>query len=261
MKRTIRLSAVFKLVSRRKVPAIAGLFALFIAAGCAPPPAPQGINDPDEAQNREIHQFNIALDRTVLKPLSGAYGSALPPELQRGVANFSDNLDLPGDVVNNLLQGRPHFALTNTWRFAINSTVGIGGLFDVSSLIGLHAKKTDFGETLHVWGAPEGAYIELPGLGPSTDRDAVGTIVDMAMNPLGAVLPDSRIATVAKIASKIGDRSRFSSTVDSILYDSADSYVQARLLYLQNRRFELGQTGGATTDEEFLDPYEDPYAE
>lgn len=238
-----------------------GIVALSAAAACAPPPAPDGINDPDEAQNREIHTFNVALDKAILRPLSGAYGSALPAPVEEGIANFSDNLDLPGDVVNNLLQGRPHYALQNSWRFAINSTAGIGGLFDVAAALGLLAVKTDFGETLHVWGVPEGAYIELPGLGPSTDRDTVGTIVDMALNPVGALLPDSNLGTVAKIASKLGDRSRFSATVDSILYDSADSYAQARLLYLQNRRFELGQTSGAAADEDFLDPYEDPYAE
>jgi len=123
-------------------------------------------------------------------------------------------------------------------------------------------KPTDFGETLHVWGAGEGAYVELPFLGPSTARDATGTLVDLVLNPIQLLLPpdEAMAATVTKLFSRLGDRDRFSATVESILYDSADSYAQARLLYLQNRRFGLGQAGAAEgADGAFIDPYEDPY--
>lgn len=230
-------------------------------AACAAPPPPAAIYDPDEAQNRDIHAFNRELDRNLLRPASSAYGAILPAPVKQGVTNFAENLDIPGDVVNNALQGRPHHALENTLRFTVNTVVGIGGLFDPASAIGLPGKETDFGETLHVWGAGEGAYVELPALGPSTERDAVGTIVDFAMNPVGRLLPkpESYWVTAANIGSKLGDRDRYSDTIDSILYDSADSYAQTRLLYLQNRRYELGQTTGG--EEAFLDPYEDPYAE
>lgn len=232
---------------------------LLALAGCARPPAPVGVDDPDEAQNRKIHAFNKAVDSRVLSPAANVYGN-VPEPLRQGVANFADNLEVPGEVVNNLLQGRPHHALENTFRFAVNTTVGIGGLFDPASAMGVQGKSTDFGETLHVWGAPEGAYVELPLLGPSTSRDTLGMIVDIALDPVGHLVPEPEryIATAASVASTIGDRYRYSETVDSILYDSADSYAQARLLYLQNRRFELGQTGG---EDDFFDPYEDLYAE
>ncbi len=232
-----------------------------LLGACAQKQAPSGITDPMEAQNRQIHAFNLAVDKAILRPASGAYDSVLPRPVEDGIENFADNLDGPSDVVNSILQGRPKNAVENTLRFVLNTTVGIGGLFDPATALGIEGKSTDFGETLHVWGASEGNYVEFPLVGPTTERDLVGTLVDVAINPLRYVLPprEGNIATAAKVASKVGDRARYSDTLDSILYESADSYAQARLLYLQNRRFELGQTSGAQNDEAFLDPYEDPY--
>ncbi|MFN3844346.1 MAG: VacJ family lipoprotein [Paracoccaceae bacterium] len=239
------------------------LVGLLVLAGCAQKPAPHGFNDPLEANNRQIHDFNRSVDTAILRPLSSSFGKGPPGPIMQGVINFAQNLDAPGAVVNNLLQGRPHFALENTLRFALNTTVGLAGLFDPAGAMGLHGKPTDFGETLHVWGAGEGNYVELPFLGPSTERDVVGKIVDVGLNPLRYVLPkpEKNIVPVAKLASSLGDRARYSETVDSVLYDSADSYAQARLLYLQNRRFQLGQTTGDAGDDAFEDPYEDIYGE
>ena len=235
--------------------------ALLLTA-CAPAPVAQGINDPFEAQNRKFHAFNRGLDRALVRPAADAY-SILPEPVERGVANFATNLDAPGDVVNNLLQGRVAPAAQNTLRFAVNTIFGIGGLFDTATALGLPAAPTDFGETLHVWGVGEGNYTEVPFLGPKTERDLVGTIVDIAANPVRLALPnpESGYATVASVASSLGDRARYSETVDSILYESADSYAQTRLLYLQNRRFALGQTADDASGDAFVDPYEDPYAQ
>ena len=229
-------------------------------AGCAGAPVPQGITDPNEAANREIHAFNQGLDKVLVRPAAGAYGSVLPAPVKRSIANFASNLDAPGDVANNLLQGRIANAGQNTLRFAVNTVFGIGGLFDTATAIGLPGKPTDFGETLHVWGVGEGNYVELPFVGPSTERDFVGIIVDVGLNPVRLALPqpEANYATAAKLGSKLGDRDRYSEIVDQLLYDSADSYAQSRLLFLQNRRFALGQTA---TDDSFVDPYEDPYAQ
>jgi phospholipid-binding lipoprotein MlaA len=229
---------------------------LAVLVGCAKPSAPVGVYDPHEAENRDMHAFNLAADTHVLKPVSRLFGKPGGGPAQQGVANFAGNLELPGDVVNHLLQFRIGKATENTLRFAINSTIGLAGVFDPATAMGVAGKKTDFGETLHVWGVGEGYYLELPLLGPSTSRDALGEVVDSAMNPVGFLLPkpESYIGALAKVASKIGDRARYSETVDSVLYDSADGYAQARLLYLQNRRYELGQTSGE-------DDFEDPYAE
>lgn len=235
------------------------VLAMVLVAGCGPRPAPTGINDPLEAQNREIHAFNKAVDSAILKPLSG--GKSGPTPLKTGISNAARNLNAPGEVVNGILQLRPHHALENTLRFALNTTVGLGGLFDPATALGINGKPTDFGETLHVWGVGEGNYVELPFIGPSTERDMVGKIVDTAINPLGHLLPrrEANAATAVRLAGKITDRSSYSETVDSILYESEDSYAQARLIYLQNRRYVLGQSGGTTADDDFIDPYEDPY--
>ena len=254
------------LSARHRVPlALAAAAAL---AACGPAPQATGINDPLEPMNRGIHGLNKGLDTVLLRPGAQVYG-VVPEPVRQGVSNVADTLDLPGDMANHLLQGRIGPATTNFLRFGVNVVFGLGGLLDVATEAGLPRDGTDFGETLHVWGFGEGPYVELPGFGPSTARDAVGTVVDFAMNPVSrAASGDAAIAaTAAKVLARLNDRKRYSNTVDSILYDSADSYAQARLLYLQNRRFELSRgapapaEGGAAVDEGFIDPYEDPYAE
>ena len=229
----------------RPVRAFAALVLVVLVAGCSVPgpgEAPGGIHDPEEAQNREVHQFNVALDRTVLRPVARAYDTTVPQPARSAVSNFVDTWSTPGTIVNQVLQGRLVRAGRNTLRFVTNATVGLGGLVDVASDLELHEDDSDFGETLHVWGAPEGAYIELPLLGPSTERDAVGRIVDFALDPLGPALtdPQARARTTARVADLVGERGARGETIDALLYDSADSYSQLRLIYLQNRRFALG---------------------
>jgi len=174
-------------------------------------------------------------------------------------------------VVNNLLQGNVEGALTNTTRFLLNSTIGFAGLVDVGEIAGLNEVDTDFGETLHVWGVGEGYYMENPFRGPSTQRDTAGRIVDLFLNPLPEALSGSQndVRIGAQAVDVVGDRARFGQTVDSVLYDSADSYAQSRLIYLQSRRFALGRAEDADYDDPYAlgttdpynDPYEDPYEE
>ena len=229
-------------------------------SACSVAPEGAAMNDPYEATNRQVHEFNKQLDRAVLRPVSQSTAK-LPQELTDPVVNFAENTGLPSAILNGALQGDIGGVATNAMRFVINTTVGIGGLFDPADAIGLYEEKTDFGETLAVWGVGEGAYMELPGFGPSTERDTVGLIVDFIIDPIEFVgTPPQIDAGVApKLASKVIDRGRFGGTVDSILYESADSYAQARLLYLQNRRFELGQTSTDTYIDPYADPYFDPY--
>jgi len=228
--------------------------------GCAAPPPPAQINDPGEKFNRSVHQFNLGLDTYILRPVATSVVRPGGGPVSQGVVNFARNLAGPTDIVNSVLQLRLGHAAENTLRFAINTTLGIGGIFDPATAIGVTGKDTDFGETLHVWGFGEGQYLEPPVIGPTTTRDLSGQIVDLAINPLQILLPapDSYIGAVAGAASTLVDRGRYLETVDSILYDSADSYAQARILYLQNRRFQLGQTAG---DAALSDQFEDPYAE
>ncbi|WP_295070955.1 VacJ family lipoprotein [Tabrizicola sp.] len=233
-----------------------------LLAACGGAPSGDGFNDPFEPTNRKVHTFNKGVDRALVGPASKGFGG-VPEPLKRAVGNMADTLDLPGDIANNLLQLRLVAAAENTLRLGANLTFGLGGTIDIASELGLPENPTDFGETLHVWGVGEGPYVELPLAGPSTVRDTVGAVVDVALNPVRLALPEKEAtaATVLKLFSRLGDRDRFSDTVDSLLYDSADSYAQARLLYLQNRRFELGSGRGATDDSQSDDGFIDPYAD
>ena len=251
------INIVTKLSQKRHKRAILALVFGVLAAGlsaCAPKMAAQGINDPYETQNRATHALNLKLDTYVVRPLATKANRVVPDPVFRGVNNFADNLNLPSTVANDLLQAKLRPALNNTLRLAVNSSIGIGGLLDPATKMGLPAQKTDFGETLHIWGVAEGAYVELPLYGPSTQRDAVGVVVDAVFDPAKLFIPKDKrwLGTFAKVAAKIGDRGRYSETVDSVLYDSADGYAQARLLYLESRRHSLGQS---TAESEFEDPY------
>jgi len=213
------------------------------------------VNDPHETANRRVHAFNKGLDRSVLRP-AGQMAAATPDAFTVPISNFADNAGMPSAVANGLLQGNIGGAATNTMRFVVNSTVGVGGLFDPASAIGLQEDDTDFGETLAVWGVGEGAYIELPVFGPSTQRDAIGTLVDLVFDPLDSTGHDIQ-QDYSTIASGLGlavTRGQFMDTFDGLLYESADSYSQARLAYLQNRRFELGET---TPADQEIDPFAD----
>lgn len=246
--------------TRRPARAAALVVALAVLSACGPKPE-AGIYDPLETTNRAIHDFNKSLDRAAVRPTANAYGTVVPGPLRQGIQNFALNLGQPGNVANNILQARLDDAVINTVRFAVNSTVGIGGLFDPATAIGIPDLRTDFGETLAVWGVREGPFLELPFAGPSTLRDTAGIVVDVVYDPLRFILPtaEANAATGIQVAAGLGRRYRYSKTIDSILYESADSYAQARLLYLDSRRFELGQKTEGEGD--FVDPYEDPYGE
>ncbi len=227
-----------------------------LAAGCADPVTRGDIHDPFEPTNRKIHGANKTLDRALLRPAANEYGH-LPPELRQGASNFADNLSVPGTVVNDLLQFHIEDAIHNTLRFAINTTVGLGGLWDPASKAGIEPRPSDFGETLHVWGFGEGAYVELPLLGPSTTRDTVGIVADIFLDPMGNILPaDAQwLIPASFVTNKLNDRASFSQTVDSVLYESEDSYAQTRLFYLESRRFQLG--GADEAEDELYDLYEE----
>ena len=217
----------------------------------------QGLNDPYEAQNRKNHEFNKALDTNILRPTSRAYAAVVPTPVRTSVNNFAENLSMPQVAVNSLLQGNLGNAGTATLRFVLNSTVGMLGLFDAATEFKVTEFHTDFGETLAVWGVGEGVYLEMPGLGPAFQRDAVGKIVDLFTNPLTANLnePETYISPTTSALRALNNRDRFSTTIDSVLYESADSYAQTRLIYQESRRFKV--TGKTTnTPATYEDPYE-----
>ncbi|TDK43994.1 MlaA family lipoprotein [Antarcticimicrobium luteum] len=199
------------------------------------------IFDPYERTNRSIHAFNLGVDKAVFRPASKSYVTIVPEPMVDSFNHFAQNLSMPGMMVDSLLQGRIKQAGIALARFVINSTVGFAGLADPASDFDIPEVDTDFGETLYVWGFDEGAYVELPLYGPSTTRDAVGVVVNLFTNPLDYTdpRPADNLGLYSEVVRRMGDRGRYSDTVDAMLYESADSYAQLRTLYLQNRRFDL----------------------
>lgn len=233
---------------------------LALLAGCGDPaaiPSGDAVEDPFEAQNRQMHAINLQVDRYAIRPASQVWGAVLPPPVRRSAVNFAINLDTPTFVLNDTLQGEVDDAVHNLFRFIINSTLGVVGIFDPASGMGLEPRRSDFGQTLRVWGAEEGTFVEAPLFGPLTARHAYGTAVDIATNPTRILLPfsnpwlNSAAIRVLDIRYSLGD------TIDASLYDSADSYALSRSIYLQNRRFFLA--GGETED--YFDPYEELFGE
>ncbi|MEI4473433.1 MlaA family lipoprotein [Frigidibacter sp. MR17.24] len=242
-----------------RLPLAAVLGATLALSACADgTKRPDGVYDPIEPVNRATHAVNKGLDRVVLRPAAMGYGTVVPHPVRTGVSNFAGNLGMPSAILNAALQGRGEDTGANVMRFLVNTTFGIGGLIDVASDMGLEEREADFGQTLHTWGATEGAYVELPVFGPSTVRDATGKLVDAALDPFNSLQdPEQNYVIGSRVADNVNYRYEYRGTADDVLYSSADSYAQARLLYLQNRRFDLGQAAGK--DQDAYDPYEDPY--
>lgn len=227
---------------------------LFCFAACSIAPPGTDIHDPFEQSNRQVHAFNKSIAASFGGNDDGSDGPRIPEAISLPVINVAENLSLPGMVVNNLLQADLEGGVANTVRFLVNSTVGVLGLFDPADAIGLTEVDTDFGATLAVWGVPEGAYLELAFVGPTTERDATGDIVDIFLDPLGKVLSDDEalLASAFGIAGRVAKIDQSGDVIGDVLNESADSYAQTRLIYLQNRRFELGQDAPAA-----VDPYEE----
>jgi phospholipid-binding lipoprotein MlaA len=146
------------------------------------------INDPWEDFNRGVFNFNESLDRAILKPVAQGYRFIMPDVAEQGVSNFFDNLRDVVTFFNNVLQLKPVEATQDLSRVLINTTIGIGGLFDVASTMNIPKNDEDFGQTLGAWGVESGPYLVLPLFGPSTVRDGVGIIPDMYLDPLNSCL-------------------------------------------------------------------------
>lgn len=227
----------------------------FLAA-CASGPVPaEQINDPFEETNRQIHKFNKAVDAAVLAPAAATYGAIVPEGIRNAVDNSANNLALPGQTLNHILQGEIADALQTVARFTLNTTVGIGGLFDPASEFGLFEVPTNFGETLQVYGVAEGPYLELPLIGGSTVRGTVGMAVDFGLDPLRQYIPSPQreYLFLLKGVDLVGDRLTYSDLVNLLLYESSDSYASQRISYLQNMRYNL-------ETELVVEDLEDPFA-
>ena len=220
------------------------LFA-FIATGCAPAPgvdleddeAFDVVNDPLEPLNRSVFAVNLVIDGVLVRPVAQLYLIVVPRAVRDMVRNFLENLETPVILANDALQLEWERARITTTRFVINSTIGIGGFFDVAEDMGYERHEEDFGQTLAVYGSGEGWYLMLPLLGPSTARDAIGLGVDYFLDPLNYLEdPDGTVIFVGRtVASGVDLRSRNLETFDEIERSSIDFYATVRSLYRQRR--------------------------
>ena len=220
-------------------------------AGCATRPDPadavavaefEQTNDPLEPLNRGMHFVNDGLDTLVLRPAAEAYRIFIPPELRTGVRNALGNLRSPVILINDVLQGETQRAGTTLGRFVLNTTLGVGGVFDVATGFGLLGHGEDFGQTLAVWGVPEGPFLFLPVLGPSNPRDLIGTGVDAVSNPFsyatGGELLEA-VTTTRIVLQALDTREGLIEPLDALRQGSLDPYAAIRSAYRQRRAAEI----------------------
>lgn len=207
--------------------AMAGLL-----GGCATAGNPK---DPVEGFNRAMYGFNEVVDKAAIKPVAQGYDAVLPSPVRTGVTNFFGNIADFFIGINNLLQGKPDQAASDIGRVLVNSTVGILGLIDVASNMGMEKHEEDFGQTFGRWGAGDGAYVVLPFFGPRTVRDTAGLIVDVAADPVGNI--DHVPTRNTLLALRVVDMRADMLPADKVIEEAAlDKYAYVRDGYLQRRR-------------------------
>ncbi|MFQ5830485.1 MAG: VacJ family lipoprotein [Candidatus Methylomirabilia bacterium] len=197
--------------------------------------------DPWEPFNQSVFGFNRGVDRHVLKPVATAYDAVLPDPVQRGLRNLFRNVGFVPRLVNNLLQLKVGGAARELARFVINSTLGLGGLFDVAKNgFGIEKSVEDTGQTLAVWGVGPGPYLILPLLPPLTVRDGVGAAVDVFLNPLTYFAP-VEVPVGVGVGDAVNERSLNLELYEGVEESVLDLYTSVRNAYLQHRQHAIGQ--------------------
>ncbi len=207
------------------------------------------VNDPLEPINRVMFEINEYLQGLFLRPLAELYTLILPDEGQEAVHNFLKNLRSPVVLANDLLQGEMKRAWTTTKRMAINSTLGVGGVMDVADKWGIKPHSEDLGQTLAVWGIPDGFYLVLPLFGPSNPRDAVGKFLDSYLDPVSHWLDNTHRDEWSTARTVVGGVDEFAGVMDDLqkLKDtSIDYYAALRSISRQKRKAEI--RNGAPSD-------------
>lgn len=196
-------------------------------------------NDPGENFNRAVHGLNTGLDRIIIRPISKVYGAVIPAPFRLMVKNGLRHLEIPGDLINYGLQGNGKELGTTFKRLAINSTLGVGGLFDAAGHMGIEYNPTDFGLTLADWGVGEGRYVVTPFFGPGTVRDSFSRIVDIGLKPqtyIGVITDFDFGGIISTGVEAVDKRERNGDLLDNVIFASPDPYVTLRSTYLQRRR-------------------------
>jgi phospholipid-binding lipoprotein MlaA len=204
--------------------------------------------DPWEGVNRKTFRFNRGVDRVFFNRLSSHSDGLIPKPVTLGVRNFFSNLNDINIAVNNLLQGKFKHALSDGGRFVVNTTMGLGGLFDVATLMKLEKHYEDFGQTFGKWGVPSGPYLVIPLFGPSSVRDAAGLVGDYALDPV-LYVPETKVVVGLFILRAVNMRNDLQSITDIIDQAALDPYAFERDSWLQKREFDIRD--GSFEDEDF----------
>ncbi len=210
---------------------------------------PSAERDPDPwiKMNRGLWAFNDGLDRVLLRPIARGYTTITPDFVEEGISNFFDNLQVPGVALNQILQGKASLGFGDAARFLVNSTVGVLGLFDVATRVGLPQHDEDFGQTLNIWGVPQGPYFMIPIRGPATVTHAGGMLVDAFTNPI-RYIKNVRVRNVTYGLYFLDLRKRL---LGAEVLISGDEYLFIRDAYLQRRDFLIKD--GVYEDDPFVD--------
>ncbi|MBC8341306.1 MAG: VacJ family lipoprotein [Proteobacteria bacterium] len=219
--------------------------ALLFAAGCA---TTSGV-DPWEKSNRKVFEFNEGLDRYALEPVAKGWDWVVPEWVQTGIRNIFDHANRPLVMMHNLLQGKPYDASVDLVRFTANTIFGLGGLIDVASMDGIARNDEDWGQTLGVWGVPEGNYVMLPLFGPSTVRQAVGLAADSFSAPYSYYIPiwGSVAATGTRL---LNVRAFYLDEIQQSREDAFDYYLFMRDAYLQNLASKMSDSTELESEDE-----------
>lgn len=222
-------------------------FASFTLSACATIET-RSPSDPLEPFNRAVFGFNEALDEAIILPLTNGYMVVTPDPFEAGIANAFNNVGEPMTFANQLLQGKPRASATTLARFGVNTTLGIAGLFDVASGMGLPRRNEDLGQTFGVWGMPSGPYLVLPVLGSSTLRDAAGRTLAIPLT-VPYYIDDTEALVAYQGLQILSTSAQFINARDAV---TGDRYLLLRDAYLQRREF-LVNDGEVSAEDPFLD--------
>jgi phospholipid-binding lipoprotein MlaA len=249
---------------------LVALVPLVAVSACATPPTDpasraqfEANNDPLEPLNRQIFAFDMFLDQWLIKPFAQVYHNIVPDPGKDAIRNFLGNLHEPVIFANDVLQTEFTRAGWTAERFALNSTIGVGGVFDVATRWGIEKQSGDFGQTLAHYGVPEFFYLVLPVLGPSNPRDLVGMVADGYADPFSYLAYDygADVATYSRWGAEgIDQREQNLGNLDDLQKNAIDLYAEIRSLYRQHRAAELRHGAAAPTSNEMDELYRDPGA-
>ena len=206
-------------------------------------------SDPFEKTNRKFYAFNDAIDKKFVQPVAETYVKITPGIFRDGVTNFFDNLGYINTISNDILQGKINYAAQDSARFILNSTIGLGGLFDPATKVGLEKRSEDLGQTLAVWGASEGSYLMLPLMGPSSGRDITSPVMSMATNPLTYIA--SVVTIPVGFLKAVNSRANLLDATRMRDQAALDPYTFVREAWRQKRNYDIFDGNPPTEDDNF----------